>query len=261
MVSVRPIRSDEDYEEALARIAELMNELSGSLGQIEDPEDVRRLELEVLSDLVEGYESKTVHIGPPSAIEAIEFHMDRTGITRRDLIPFIGSSAKVSEVLTGKRPITMSMARALHRHLGIPAEVLLQEPGGSLPDDIPDIEWAKFPLRAMAKARWIPNIPNLREHAEDLISKLMERAGGRTFAAAPLYRRNDGRRINAKTDEYALKAWCWQVMAQAWERQNEVEYRAGVVTPQFLRDIGPAERVERRTSQGQRVSGPTWNLA
>ena len=138
MVSVRPIRSEEDYERALARIADLMDELSGSKGQIENSDQPGMIELEVLSDLVEIYESNSVDIGLPSAIEAIEFRMDQAGLTRRDLTPFIGSSAKVSEVLSGKRPITMSMARALHRHLGIPTDVLLQEPGASIPDDMPD---------------------------------------------------------------------------------------------------------------------------
>ena len=258
MVSVRPIRNEEDYEEALARIGDLLEELSGPDGQIENPNHPSRLELEVLSDLVEVYESKTVDVGLPSAIEAIEFRMDQQGLTRRDLIPFIGSSAKVSEVLSGKRPITMSMARALHRHLGIPAEILLQEPGASLPDDIPDIEWTRFPLKAMARAGWIPHVPNLRERAEELVSGLMERAGGRTFATAPLYRKNDGRRINAKTDEYALRAWCWQVMAQAWQKQNTVEYEAGVVTPELMREVarmsvledGPARARESLAQHG-----------
>ena len=140
MVNVRPIRSEEDYEEALARIADLMDELSAAEEQTEDHDHPSRVELEVLSDLVEIYESKTVDIGFPSAIEAIEFRMGQAGLTRRDLAPFSGSSAKVSEVLSGKRPITMSMARALHSHLGIPADVLLQEPSASIPDAMPDIE-------------------------------------------------------------------------------------------------------------------------
>ncbi len=251
MVSVRPIRSEEDYERALARIADLMDELSGSEGQIENSDHPGMIELEVLSDLVEIYESKTVDMGFPSAIEAIEFRMDQAGLTRRDLAPFIGSSAKVSEVLSGKRPITMSMARALHRHLGIPADVLLQEPGASIPDAMPDIEWARFPLKAMAKAGWIPNVANLRDRAEDLISGLMERAGGRAFAAAPLYRKNDGRRINAKTDEYALRAWCWQVLARARENLPTVDYRAGVITPHLLRQLAQFSVLENGPVQAR----------
>ena len=244
MVTVRPIRSEEDYEEALARIGELLDGLSAAEGQIEDPDHPSMIELEVLSDLVEIYESKTVDMGFPSAIEAIEFRMDQSGLTRRDLAPFIGSSAKVSEVLSGKRPITMSMARALHRHLGIPADVLLQEPGASLPDAIPDIEWTRFPLKAMIKAGWLPDVPNLRDRAEELVSGLMERAGGRAFAAAPLYRKNDNRRVNAKTDDYALRAWCWKVLAQAQEKQTDAKYQTGAATPQLLRQIAELSVLE-----------------
>ena len=79
MVSVRPIRSEEDYEEALARIGDLLDELSVAEEQIEDPDHPSMIELEVLSDLVEVYESKTVDMGFPSAIEAIEFRMDQAG--------------------------------------------------------------------------------------------------------------------------------------------------------------------------------------
>ena len=237
MVSVRPIRSEEDYEEALARVGELLDELSAAEEQIENPDHPSMIELEVLSDLVEIYESKTVDIGFPSAIEAIEFRIDQAGLTRRDLASLIGSSAKVSEVLSGKRPITMSMARALHRHLGIPVDVLFQELGASLPDAMPNIEWTRFPLKAMVRAGWLPDVTNLRDRAEELISGLMERAGGRAFAAAPIYRKNDSRRINAKTDEYALRAWCWRVLAQARQNQPSVEYQAGVITPQLLRNL------------------------
>ena len=102
-----------------------MNELSGPDGQIEDEDHPSRVELDVLTELVEVYESKTVPMEFPSSIEAIEFRMDQGGLSPRDLIPFIGSRAKVSEVLSGKRAITMPMARALHEHLGIPADVLL----------------------------------------------------------------------------------------------------------------------------------------
>jgi HTH-type transcriptional regulator / antitoxin HigA len=89
-------------------------------------------ELDVLTDLVEHYEEKTVPMGFPSPVAAIEFRLEQAGLTPRDLIPFIGSRAKVSEVLSGKRSLTMPMSRALHEHLGISAEVLLQRPGNRL---------------------------------------------------------------------------------------------------------------------------------
>ena len=146
MVQVRAIRSEEDYEAALARISELMDALSGQEGQMEDPDDPRRVELEVLVDLVEFYESRSDNWGLPGPVSAIEFRMEQANLTQRDLVPFIGSRAKVSEILSGKRRITMSMARALHQHLGIPAAVLLQEPGATFQDNEPDLEYSRFPL-------------------------------------------------------------------------------------------------------------------
>lgn len=120
MANIKPIRTEKDYEAALARIDELMDAEPGS------PEGG---ELDVLVDLVELYESKHAPMGHPSPLAAIEFRMEQGGLSPRDLIPFIGSRAKVSEVLSGKRAITMPMARALHEHLGIPGDVLLRERG------------------------------------------------------------------------------------------------------------------------------------
>ena len=181
MATIRAIRTDEDYESALERIQELLDVLSGADGQIEDADHPARTELDVLSDLVEHYESRTVEIGYPDPVAAIEFRMDQAGMTPRDLVPFIGSRSKVSEVLSGKRAITMPMARALHQHLGIPADILLQQPGSSLPDAAGDIDWTKFPLGAMAKAGWIPTVQRMKDNAEDLVSALMQ-SGGSFFA-------------------------------------------------------------------------------
>ncbi len=237
MAQVRAIRSEEDYDAALARITELMDALSGPEGPVEDVDDPFRVELDVLTDLVELYEERHHPIGYPDPISAIKFRMDQANLAPRDLAPFIGSRAKVSEVLSGKRAITMSMARALHQHLGIPADVLLQEPGASLPDALPDLEFGRFPLRAMAKEGWIPCIQDLKDQAEELVTDLMDRAGGRVFAAAPLYRKNDSRRVNAKTDDYALRAWCWQVMAQARETGSVAKYRSDAISPPLLREV------------------------
>ena len=70
-----------------------------------------------------------------------------------------------------------------------------------------------------------------------MVTDMMDRAGGRVFAAAPLYRKTDSRRVNAKTDDYALRAWCWQVLAQARDTQSVAEYRADAITPQFLHEV------------------------
>ena len=80
-------------------------------------------------DLIECYEDRHYSIGPPSdPIASIEFEMDQRGMTHQDLIPHIGGLAEVTAVMARQEDITMSMARALHKHLGIDAETLLQEP-------------------------------------------------------------------------------------------------------------------------------------
>ena len=227
-VKIRPIRTEKDYEGALARIDALMDAERGS------PEFD---ELDVLVDLVELYESKHEPMGYPSPLSAIEFRMEQGNLKPRDLIPFIGSRAKVSEVLSGKRTITMPMARALHQHLGIPADVLLREPGTAPGDLLGDIEWSRFPVKAMAKLGWIPDRPRSADNAEKTMRGLIDRAGGPEVAGAALYRRNDHLRANAKTDSYALNAWCWRVLAVANEHRPQVDYVPGVVTPKLLADV------------------------
>ncbi len=228
MSTIKPIRTKADYEVALRRVGALMDARPGT------PEGD---ELDVLADLVEHYEDKHVPMGYPSPVAAIEFRMDQAGLTRRDLVPFIGSRAKVSEVLSGKRPLTMRMARALHEHLGIPAEVLLQQSGESLESPLEGMECGKFPLKEMAKLEWIPKFRDLAARADECIMGLIRRAGGPDVAAAALYRKNDNARANAKSDPYALRAWCWQVLATANENRPRALYQAGTVTLEFLREV------------------------
>ena len=197
-------------------------------------------ELDVLADLVELYESKREMFGYPDPVDAIAFRMDQAGLTRRDMVPLLGSTARVAEVLSGKRAITMPMARALHQHLGIPAEVLLREPGG----DSGAIDFLKFPLKELVKRGWIGDVPDLRANAEQLIRGLAANAGVQPAAIAALYRKNDHQRINAKTDRHALWAWCWRVMAEANEHPPDRAYAPGIVTPDFLSEVArlsPAE--------------------
>jgi len=123
MINAKIIKSELDYQQALARLSALMDAEYGS------PEGE---ELELLSVLLEKYEQEHFPIDLPDPIEAIKFRMEQQGLTRKDLVPYIGSQSKVSEVINKKRPLSLTMIRALHEGLGIPAEVLLREPGKQL---------------------------------------------------------------------------------------------------------------------------------
>lgn len=116
MAAIKPIRSDADHAAALARIDALMDSEAGTPAGDE---------LDVLVDLVAHHEAKRFPVGHPNPVDAIRFRMDQAGLAPRDLVPLLGSRAKVSEVLAGTRRLTLPMVRALHLHLGIPAESLL----------------------------------------------------------------------------------------------------------------------------------------
>ena len=95
--------------------------LSASSGS----EEAERLEL--VSILVEDYENKHYKIDTPDPIEAVKQRAEQLGLTRKDLEKSIGSRSRVSEVLNGKRTLTLAMIRKLNRNLNIPAEVLIQD--------------------------------------------------------------------------------------------------------------------------------------
>jgi HTH-type transcriptional regulator/antitoxin HigA len=119
-MQIRPIRSERDHERAVARIGELMSARPGT------PEGD---ELDVLATLVDAYEAKHHAIDAPDPITAIHFRMEQQGLTRKDLEPMIGSRARVSEVLTGKRSLTLEMVRRVRIGLGISADLLIVDPG------------------------------------------------------------------------------------------------------------------------------------
>jgi len=120
------IKTEEENEAALARLDEIFDAEPGT------PEGD---EAELLTALIEMYEQKAYPIDLPDPIEAIKFRMEQQGLKRKDLVPYLGSAPKVSEVLTGKRPLSLTMIRNLVKGLGIPAEVLLQEAGAVLPTE------------------------------------------------------------------------------------------------------------------------------
>jgi HTH-type transcriptional regulator/antitoxin HigA len=128
------------------------------------------------------------------------------------------------------------MARALHRHLEIPADILLQEPVVRIADQTEKMDWRRFPLRQMANRGWIESSVNLRSNAEKLVTGLMQRAGGSQHVNA-LYRKNDQNRANAKTDPYALSAWCWQVLAKANESDWDAPYLPPNNPHQLMREV------------------------
>lgn len=115
-MEIKPINTEREYARALKQIEKLMNAKPNT------PDgDV----LDVLTTLVEVYEAKHHQIAPPDPIEAIRFRMEQLNLSSSDLAPYVGGKNRASEILNGKRSLTVAMLRSLHRGLGIPAESLL----------------------------------------------------------------------------------------------------------------------------------------
>lgn len=225
---IKVIKTQQEYETALATIEALMDR-NPAVGTLDGDQ------LELLTLLIQEYESSRFQLPMPDPIEAIEFRMGQQNLTPRDLVPYIGSRSKVSEVLSRKRPLTLSMIRALHNGLGIPAKVLLQERNPAELEET-DIQWERFPLREMIVRGWVDaDISDFRDKAEDILRRYFAPLGAPTVLAA-LYRKNDHVRSARTMDEYALTAWTARVMTRALAEHLSVEYKPGTATLEFMRD-------------------------
>lgn len=118
MDHIKLIKNKHDHVEALARIKKLMDEKLV-------PDSKEADELEVLSLLVEHYEQENFPMDKPDPIEAIKFRMEQLGLLKKDLIHFVGSASKVTEVLNGTRQLSLNMIRKLSDGLGISVEILI----------------------------------------------------------------------------------------------------------------------------------------
>lgn len=245
---VRVIKTKRDYDAAIARLSSLMDEdiATGSS---------KEAELELLALVIESYERSKVSPASPDPIEAILFRMDQQGLKKKDLVPYIGSLSKVSEVISRKRPLSLSMIRRLHKGLGIPAEVLIS---GSEDEGIdftaePQYNYSRFPLQEMWERGFFPDFvggaKQVREYAEDLVRKFLrgthEERGNFALLRAPLHQ--SGSRV---MDEYALLVWRICVLRKARRLKLSTQYREGTITNQWLRDLAKLSRFE----QGPRLA-------
>lgn len=121
MDSVKIIKTHQDHEEALNRLDALMD-LNPAPNSDED------LELQALSVLIAAYEEKHYKIDTSkiTPLDIIQFRMEQNGLTHKDMQKYLGSPSKVSEVLSGKRPLSLAMIKKLHHGLKIPADLLIQ---------------------------------------------------------------------------------------------------------------------------------------
>jgi HTH-type transcriptional regulator/antitoxin HigA len=235
---MKPIRTEADYEAGLERVEALMD---AKLGTPEADE------LEILASLIERYESDRFPITAPTPLAAIQFRMEQEGLEPRHLVPFIGSRARVSEVLNGERPLSIDMIRALHRNLGIPADVLIQA------DPKPQEKAAKALSVPATKqlVAWRLMAPD--EAFPDFLSRAV---GGKPAMAVLRKTRTD--RTDGKSDIAAIQAWCAAVLLRSREVKLLAKYDGRRISHAFMRDLaklsvqsdGPALALARLADVG-----------
>lgn len=241
-MDVKIIKSEKDYEAAMARLSALM-----SLDP--KPNSKEENELELLALVIQDFERQTVPPVKADPIESILFRMDQMQLTRKDLIPYIGSISKVSEVLSRKRPLSLSMIRRLNQGLGIPADILIEdvETDSSIVDQEPEMDFTRFPLKEMLErgcfGDFEGNVQRLKDYAEDLVRKFMHdlltKRMEPAFLRAPLHQRGD-----RQADGMAILAWRMCVLRKAREVISAREYEHGTITPTWLRELAKLSAFE-----------------
>lgn len=223
------IKTEDVYTEALARIDVLFSAAPGT------PEAD---ELELWVHLVKEYEDKCFHIPMPDPISAIKFRMEQQGLRATDLIQYIGSKSKVSEVLNGKRPLSLRMIRLLSEGLGIPAEVLLQSQDNALSAACSDVDWSKLPLALMLKRGWFPGfegrLAGLIDCAEEMLGPLMFPDALKCNQVG-LFARQRVRK-GSQADECALLVWRGKVLSLA-DSIRLGEFDPSAMSEDFIRSI------------------------
>lgn len=244
---VKVIKTQRDYDAAVLRLSALMDEEIA-------PGSSKEAELELLALVIESYERSKVEPVVSDPIEAILFRMDQLGLRKVDLVPYMGSQSKVSEVLARKRPLNLAMIRKLHQELGIPADVLLAKTDDAVDlSEAPSFDPAKFPIKEMISRGYFEGfrgtLREARDNAEELIRSFMRgihlHPTQQARLRAPMHQ--SGTRL---MDEYALLAWHVAVLKKARQIKFKSVYVKGSLTDERLKELARLSRFE----QGPRLA-------
>jgi len=241
---IKVIKTKKEHETAMSRIAELISSDPVSGSPAGD-------ELEVLAHLVADYEEKHYDIGLPTPLEAIDFRMEQQNLRPRDLVPFLGSASRVSEVLRGKRQLSVQMIRNLNTGLGIPAEVLVRKQPRTYRNPWPTLTrdtLADFPVnvfKEMVKRKWFEkfrgSLDEAKQKAEDLLEKFL--CFGSHVHAIPAFNRQSLRGKSSDNAD-ALLAWKTRVLRLASKKRLKAKFDLAEITKDFTDRLGALSRLE-----------------
>lgn len=227
MDKIKVIKTEKDYQEALSLIEALLQ-------NDPDPDSVEGEKLSLLATLVEDYESSMLPESLPDPVDAILFRMEQVNLKPADLVPYIGSRSKVSEVLSRKRPLTVSMMRALQVGLGIPAKVLLKEVDEFRDPD--NIAWNNFPIREMEKREYFGNRSVKDAGVKDLMESFFSPMGAPSYFVGML-RKGNYVRASRPMDRHALVVWSAYILKQTRKLKYPRSFRKDAVDIVFMRKL------------------------
>lgn len=225
----RVIKTEGQYQSYLSEVQSLLLS-SPEIGS----EDSERLEL--LTVLLENYENQKYPVEAPDPIAAIKFRMQEKGLKQADLIPYFGTRSRVSEVLSGKRPLTLQMIRALSVGLGISVETLIGLPEKERTTQ-QEIDWSRFPAKEMVARGWIQKAAGRAKRSiEDQVQEFISQIGWQLGDAA--FKRSISGEAFSPTTKYSLYAWLSRVIQKARERKPFVgKYDESALSNQTLREL------------------------
>jgi HTH-type transcriptional regulator/antitoxin HigA len=208
--------------------------------------------LELLTLLIEHFESQRYSFEVPDPVDAIEFRMEEQGLLQKDLVPFIGSRSRVSDILARKRPLTVQMIRSLSVGLGIPLDALVNVPRADVKkteDDRRNLDWRKVPYKEMGRRGWFDDLKaRVGGSVEDVVTAFFQEAS----ASRALYRR---RLRGEELDErayYSTLAWSARVILRARSLEKElVEFDRARLTKETFRDLARLSWLD----EGPRLAG------
>lgn len=218
-LKITSIKSEEQHRKYLEEIERI---LSGEKISLDEKET-----LETLAILIEAYERTHVQIAPPDPIDAIKFCMLERRLKQVDLVPYIGTRSRVSEVLAHKRPLTVPMIRRLSKGLGISPDVLLQEGTKELGAESSnrDVEASSsrklasldFPFREIWRRGWVQGLlePSKKKSLDqaEVVMRYLDNAG--IYPQEVMFRRSVTGGNIAASASGAVQAWLARVVYKA----------------------------------------------
>jgi HTH-type transcriptional regulator/antitoxin HigA len=223
MNKIKVIKTEKDYKDALELVEVLMC-------QDVIPESDEEEQLELLAKLIYDYESKEFPETFPSPVDAIKFRMDQCDLKQSDLVPYIGSKSRVSEVLSGKRQLTLNMIRDLESGLGIPAKVLIRK--SEIENNVENYSnWDNRIISEMKNNGYFDDYPSYQSK-EDLLSMFFSSSnkGNSCVMLRSVYR------LSSAINERALRAWITKVVKNS-QRIDAPKYKKDGITLDFMKNL------------------------